>query len=197
MKNLTTTLAIIGSLVSIAAHAQFGATSKADYAAKDGKQGIYGSFSPFARISGGGNEATGYLFSLEKELSANKMGSLVLGGWFGTFDSKSAYSIYGKQYTGADMGFQVGFLGGDLTNNKTDFSFAAFKELAPSTGNNPITASVLAGAYYSSDDKKFNFQAAIKGAYPLQNGLSVDAAFWYLGGSPSTTFITVGVGYRF
>ena len=81
MKNLKVSLIVVGSLVSIVANAQFGASNKADYAASADKQGIVANFSPFVRASGGGSDVNGYLVNLEKELNG-----FVLGGFFGNFE---------------------------------------------------------------------------------------------------------------
>lgn len=191
------TLVIGAAVVAVSAHAQFGAVSKADLEASGNKQGVYLSYSPFARYSAsGGGTANGYLISVEKAISQGKNGPNVLGGFFSRASGSNLYEISYRMYLDADSSVGLGILGGDGFAGKNDFSAIYFKDLPKSNGT-PIALQVGAGVYYDSVGSKANLTAAIRASYPIQNGFSVDASFWYLHqGGNSGNLLTLGIGYR-
>jgi hypothetical protein len=197
MKILKNALVLGAATFAVTANAQFGAASKSDLSLDNGKQGIYGTYNPFARISAGGNSTNGYLFSVEKRLDEGKFGPNVVGGFFSRFDGANLYQIHYRSYIFAeDAGLQLGILGGDGFGNKNDVSLLYFKELPKSESG--INLMGMAGLYRDSADNKFNLSFAAKASYALQNGFSVDATLWWVTrGGDSGTILSLGVGYRF
>jgi hypothetical protein len=193
MKILKYAIVLGAATVAVSASAQFGAVNKSDFSMDAGKQGLYGTYSPFARISGGGASGNGYVFSLEKMTSDDT----VIGGFLSRVAGSNIYQFHYRKYSSADTALQFGILGGDGFNNKNDFSLLYVKEM-PKQGEAGIATQLNAGLYYDSIDKKFNIQGGLKASYALQGGMSIDASFWYLTrGGDSANFITVGIGYRF
>jgi hypothetical protein len=194
MKILKYAIVLGAATVAVSANAQFGAASKSEFSMEAGKQGLYGTYSPFARISGGGASGNGYVFGLEKLIGDDA----VLGGFLSRVEGSTLYQVHYRKYMQMDSGFQAGILGGDATNNKNDFSLLYFKELPAQEKSASIASTLFGGFYYDGTDKKFNVQAGVKASYPLQNGFNLDATLWYLTRSgDSVNFITIGVGYKF
>jgi hypothetical protein len=195
MKVTKYAIVIGAALGAVSAQAQFGAVSKSDLSTADGKQGVYLSYNPFARISGGGSSANGYLLSAEKSISEGKFGPNVLGGFYTRLGGSGVYQVSYRMYTAEDASVALGILGGDGFS-KNDFSAMYFKEF-PKMENNPLMFSLGGGLYYDSSNSSANLAAAAKASYALQNGFSIDASFWYFHqGGQSANLITVGVGYR-
>ncbi len=191
------TLVIGAAVVAVSAHAQFGAVSKSDLEASGNKQGLYLSYSPFARYSAsGGGTSNGFLISAEKAISQGKNGPNVLGGFYSRASGSSLYEISYRMYIDTDASIGLGILGGDGFSGKNDFTAIYFKDLPKSQGT-PIALQIGAGVYYDSLAKKANLTAALRASYPFQNGFSIDASFWYLHqGGNSGNLITLGIGYR-
>lgn len=195
MKVTKYAIVIGAALVAVSAQAQFGAVSKSDLDTSGGKQGVFLSYSPFARASGGGSTENGYLFSAEKAISEGKFGPNVLGGFFARIGGSNLYQISYRMYMTEDASVALGVLGGDGLS-KNDFSAMYFKEF-PKMENNPVMFSLGGGAYYDSSNSSVNLAAAAKASYAIQSGFSVDASFWYFrSGGNSVNLITVGIGYR-
>ncbi len=194
-----TKYAIVAGAVlgAVSAHAQFGAVSKADLEVSGNKQGVYLSYSPFARFSAsGGGSSNGYLIAAEKAISEGKNGPNVLGGFFSRVNGSSLYEISYRMYMDADSSLGLGILGGDGFSGKNDFSAMYFKDLAKSK-DMPLALQVGAGVYYDSVGSKANLSAAVRASYPLQNQFSIDASFWYFHqGGNSGNLLTLGIGYR-
>lgn len=197
MNILKNALVLGATTVAVAANAQFGAASKADLSLDGGKQGIYGTYNPFARMSAGGGSANGYLLSVEKRLNEGKFGPNVVGGFYSRFGGADLYQVHYRSYLFAeDAGLQFGILGGSGFGNKNDISILYFKELPKQ--ENGLSLMPMAGLYRDSADNKFNLSFAAKASYALQNGFSVDATLWWMTrGGDSGTLLTIGVGYRF
>ena len=196
MKVTKYALVIGAALGAVSAHAQFGATSKADLEVSGNKQGVYLSYSPFARASGGGSSSNGYLFSVEKAISEGKNGPNVIGGFFTRVGGGNLYQINYRSYIAQDASVAFGILGGDGFSGKNDFSVMYLKDM-PKMQGNPLTYQLGGGLYYDSSSKGVNFAASLKASYPIQSGFSLDASFWYFHqGGDSVNLITLGVGYR-
>ena len=191
---------VIGSaLGAVSAQAQFGATSKADLDTSGSKQGVYLSYSPFARLSAnGGGSATGYIVSGEKAIGQGKFGPNVLGGFFGTFNSNTIYAVTYRVYVENDASVGLGVLGGNGLGNKNDYSAMYYKDLAKMGTSKPdLSLQVGGGVLYDGASRNMNLSAVVRASYPIQSGFSVDASFWYLHlNGNSGNFFTVGVGYR-
>ena len=190
-------LVIGAALCAVSAQAQLGAVSKSDIDMSGNKQGVYLSYSPFARYSvSGGGSANGYIISAEKGIGEGKYGPNILGGFFSRASGSNLYMIDYKMYIADDASVMFGVLGGDGFSGKNDFTGMYFKEL-PKQANNPLQLAIGAGIYYDSNSSNANLTAAVKASYPVQNGFSVDASFWYFrqAGS-SANLITLGIGYR-
>jgi hypothetical protein len=195
MKVTKYALVIGAALGAVSANAQFGAVSKSDLDTSGGKQGVYLSYSPFARFSGGGSSSNGYMISAEKAISEGKNGPNVLGAFYSRVGGSGFYQISYRMYMTEDASVALGILGGDGFS-KNDFSAMYFKELPKSNGN-PLMLSVGGGIYYDSSNSSANLSAAVKASYPVQNGFSVDASFWYFHqGGDSGNLFTLGIGYR-
>lgn len=188
---------VIGAAVlAVSANAQFGAASKSALEPTAGSQGLYLQYSPFARISGGGNTGNGYLVGAEKAISSGQRGPGILGGFFSRIDGANLYQFSYRQYIQEDASVQFGILGGDGFNGKNDFSFLYFKDM-PSTGTTPINWQLFGGVTYDSSDEGFNLSGGVKASYPLSNGFAIDGTFWYLSrGGSSGNFISIGVSYK-
>ena len=191
---------IIGAaVVAVSANAQFGATSKTDLDTSGNKQGVYLSYSPFARLSAnGGGSATGYIVSGEKAISQGKFGPNVLGGFFGTFNSNTIYAVTYRVYVENDASVGLGVLGGNGLGGKNDFSAMYYKDLGKPGNTKPdLNLQVGGGVLYDGASRNMNLSAVVRASYPIQSGFSVDASFWYLHlNGNSGNFFTVGVGYR-
>ncbi len=195
MKVTKYAIVIGAALVAVSAQAQFGAVSKSDLSTSDGKQGVYLSYSPFARISGGGSSSNGYLISAEKAISEGKFGPNVLGGFYTRLGGNGVYQVSYRMYTAEDASVALGILGGDGFS-KNDFSAIYFKEF-PKMENNPLMFSLGGGVYYDSSNSSINFTAAAKASYAIQSGFSIDASFWYFrSGGNNVNLLTLGIGYR-
>jgi hypothetical protein len=197
MKILKPVLVTAALAVTVSSFAQFGATSKSDFMSGGNKQGTYASFSPFGRISGGGDSANGYVLSFEKMLDSGSSDSNVFGAWFGNFSNNNIYQFHLRKTFSETMDIQFGLLGGDGTGNKTDFSILAFAAGSKASEVNALSTSLFGGIYYAGVNKKASLQAGIRASYPMQNGLSIDGTFWYVADNPNRTLISVGLGYRF
>ena len=187
------------ALCAVSAHAQFGAVSKADLEVSGNKQGVYLSYSPFARLSAnGGGSASGYIISGEKAISEGKFGPNVLGGFFGSFNSNSIYAVTYRFYVENDASIGFGILGGDGFGGKNDFSAMYYKDLGAVGKSKPdLTLQVGAGLLYDAASSNVNLSAVVRASYPIQSGFSLDASFWYLHlGGNSGNFFTLGIGYR-
>jgi hypothetical protein len=193
MKVLKTAIVLGVATVAISANAQFGAANKSEFSMDAGKQGLYGTYNPFVRVSSGGSSGNGYAFSLEKLTSDDT----VIGGWFSRVEGATSYQLHYRKYSSADTALQIGLLGGDGFNNKNDFSLLYIKEMAKKSETG-LNTQLFGGLYYDSTDSKFDLQAGAKASYALQSGLSIDATFWYARrAGDSANVVTVGIGYRF
>jgi hypothetical protein len=195
MKNLNKVIILGTAMMAVSANAQFGAASKKDFTMENGKSGGYFTYNPFTRLSGGGSDASGYSFSVEKLIGTKEMAETILGFSQARVDGFTLWQINYRMYIGEDASVQLGILGGDIAKN--DFSFTYWKDL-PTSGENAISLSAYAGLYRSGADNKFNLTYGLKAAYPLQSAVSIDATFWQQQqGGVSGNFLTLGVGYRF
>ncbi len=195
--NLRNVMILAGAMMAVSANAQFGVATKNDFSFDNGKQGLYGVYSPFARISSGGASANGYFLALDKLIDAKAADAAIFGGAYSRLDGTSSWQFHYRRYIQEDASLQLAIYGGDGFNNKTDFSVLYFKDL-PKQGENPLSVALTGGLYRDSTDNKFDLAFGVKLAYPLQNGFSVDASFLQTRrAGESANLITIGVGYRF
>ncbi len=198
MKVLKYTMVMVGALSAVSAFAQLGAASKSDLETSGNKQGVYLNYSPFARFTAnGGGSTNGYVIGAEKAISEGKTGPGVLGGWFSRAGGQNVWDITYRQYIDTDASVGLGVLGGDGFNGKNDFTVHYFKDM-PKQAGSPLIWQLFGGIYYtSSTTSKAFFSGGVKLEYPVQQGWSVDAGFWYLNrGGNSGNLVTLGVGYR-
>ena len=197
MKNLNKVIILGAAMMAVSANAQFGAASKKDFTMENGKSGGYFTYNPFTRASGGGADASGYSFSVEKMIGTKEMAESILGFSQARVDGTTLWQLHYRWYMGEDTSLQLGILGGDGFNSKNDFNLTYWKDM-PAQGEGAISFSAFAGLYRSSTDNKIDINFGVKASYPLQNAVSIDATFWQLKrGGDSGNFITIGVGYRF
>lgn len=197
MKVLKYAIVIGAAFGAVSAYAQLGAVSKSDLEVSSSKQGLYLNYSPFARYSAnGGGSTNGYVVSIEKAINEGKNGPGILGGFFSRAGGSNLYDITYRQYISEDASVGLGILGGDNFNGKNDFTLLYFKDM-PALEGNPLRWQLQGGLYYDSSNSSANLSAGVKASYPIQNGFSIDAGFWYLRrGGDSGNLVTIGVGYR-
>jgi hypothetical protein len=197
MKNLNKVIILGTAMMAVSANAQFGAASKKDFTMENGKSGGYFAYNPFTRASGGGADASGYSFSVEKLIGSKEMAESILGFSQARVDGTTLWQLSYRMYTGEDTSLQFGVYGGDGFGGKNDFSLHYWKDM-PSQGEGAINFSLFGGLYRDSTDNKINLSFGVKASYPLQNSVSIDATFWqFQRGGANGNFLTLGVGYKF
>ena len=197
MKNLNKVMILGVAMMAVSANAQFGAGSKKDFTMENGKSGGYFTYNPFTRASGGGSDANGYSFAVEKLIGTKENAEAILGFASARIDGSAWWQLSYRMYNSEDTSLQFGLYGGDGFGGKNDFSLTYWKDL-PSQGQGAISLSAFAGLYRSGSDSKTDLSFGVKASYPLQNAVSIDATFWQLRrAGDSGNFLTVGVGYRF